>query len=270
MTNLQIGCAGWVYDDWKGSFYPKSISSQDQLMFYSNYFNVVEINSTFYNPPSLSTVKRWRRETPDGFKFIVKIWREITHVKGQKKRSNYEEKVTYFFTHLKPLEDKITCYLLQFPPSFSPSIENKEYLKQILHLAAKLTDNRIFIEFRDNEWFNDNLLVEYSSKQFSYVTVYLDEIIPFYYENQDAYYIRLIGDRQITKFNAVQREMQDSWSDMLFFIKKYLQNEKITDIFVIFNNHYTGFAPADCNNLKKELNIKYKSFNQQTHLTDFF
>lgn len=269
MSVIHIGCAGWAYRDWNEAFYPKGTSSRDQLKFYAKYFDTVEVNSTFYNPPNESTVRRWRRETDESFSFTIKIWREITHQRGQKARLDFEDRMTYFFTQLKPLEDKIPCYLMQFPLGFEPSEVNRSYLTKILDLAEDLTQKRIFIEFRDNSWFNQSIAPLYDRDNTAFVTVYLDDIIPQYYENQDSYYIRLIGDREITKFNSVQRDMQDSWADMTYFLKSLRENEEITDIFVIFNNHYTGFAPADSNRLKKELHMPFKSFNKQSNITDF-
>ncbi|MBD3350519.1 MAG: DUF72 domain-containing protein, partial [Candidatus Lokiarchaeota archaeon] len=63
MVNLKIGCAGWAYDDWKGSFYPKSLPPEDRLTHYAKYFNFIEVNTTFYNSPSQAITKTWNDKT---------------------------------------------------------------------------------------------------------------------------------------------------------------------------------------------------------------
>lgn len=57
MAKIEIGTAGWDYKDWVGSFYPKQLERTQHLEYFSKYFDIVEINSTFYNLPSIGMVK---------------------------------------------------------------------------------------------------------------------------------------------------------------------------------------------------------------------
>ena len=41
-----IGTSGWMYNHWKGPFYPKKISNVEMLNFYTDHFSTVETNST--------------------------------------------------------------------------------------------------------------------------------------------------------------------------------------------------------------------------------
>ena len=79
MVKISLGCAGWDYKDWVGPFYPKPLERYNHLEFYSKFFDIIEINSTFYNIPNKVTVSNWNNQVPQDFKFIVKVWQKITH-----------------------------------------------------------------------------------------------------------------------------------------------------------------------------------------------
>ena len=79
--NLFIGTSGWTYNHWQSVFYPKDLPSEDRLRYFSNHFNTVEINYSFYRLPRISTYQKWRQQTPDNFLFAVKASRFITHIK---------------------------------------------------------------------------------------------------------------------------------------------------------------------------------------------
>jgi hypothetical protein len=76
---LFIGCAIWAYDGWANSFFPPGTAKDARLNAYSRRLTAVEVNSTFYAVPPLSTVKRWADETPDYFRFSPKFPKAITH-----------------------------------------------------------------------------------------------------------------------------------------------------------------------------------------------
>ena len=79
---IRVGTAGWSYADWNGVFYPKPmLRGVDRLTYITRYFDVVEINSTFYAPANASKVEGWLAKTahaPD-FRFAVKLWQRFTH-----------------------------------------------------------------------------------------------------------------------------------------------------------------------------------------------
>jgi len=79
MVKINIGCAGWDYKDWVPSFYPKSLEKYNRLNFYSRFFDLIEINTTFYNVPKYSIVKKWNGRVPEKFKYVIKVWQKITH-----------------------------------------------------------------------------------------------------------------------------------------------------------------------------------------------
>ncbi len=98
---VRIGCSGWVYKDWRGSFYPEKMPQRLWLEHYSSVFGTVEINNTFYRLPSEAAVKGWAEQTPGGFEFAVKGSRYTTHIK---RLLSFDKYSTRFFKALEPLE----------------------------------------------------------------------------------------------------------------------------------------------------------------------
>src|SRR5438132_13654773 len=76
---LRIGCSGWSYQDWVGPFYPRDAKTGDYLKLYSNDFNAVEIDPTYYRTPPPLMVANWPKITPEAFVFTAKFPKKITH-----------------------------------------------------------------------------------------------------------------------------------------------------------------------------------------------
>src|SRR3981081_1887647 len=87
-TDLRIGTSGWNYPSgrgtWNGVFYPPSrgrAKGFDELSFYAEHFNTVEVNSTFYGQPRVDVTRGWADRTPAGFEFSIKLYQKFTHPK---------------------------------------------------------------------------------------------------------------------------------------------------------------------------------------------
>jgi uncharacterized protein YecE (DUF72 family) len=109
-----IGCSGWSYTSWKGPFYPPNLENSDWLRFYSQVFDYVEIDSSFYSIPDQFMVKNWVKRTPDNFRFTAKFPKVITH---DKLLADVEENVEQFLENIEPLEKKTLALLIQLPHS---------------------------------------------------------------------------------------------------------------------------------------------------------
>jgi uncharacterized protein YecE (DUF72 family) len=79
---FKVGTSGFSYADWKGHFYPKGMADRDMLAFYAERYPMVEINATYYQVPSPKNVRAMVEKVPEGFEFVVKTHRSITHVRG--------------------------------------------------------------------------------------------------------------------------------------------------------------------------------------------
>ena len=144
-----LGCSGWSYDGWKGPFYPKDLDNRYWLSYYSQIFDFVEIDSTFYRIPSKFMVNNWNKRTPENFRFAVKFPKVITH---DKRLKDVEKDIERFYDAMEPLYDKILVFLIQLPPS----LQIAEGLDLIKNLHYQLDPSfRYAIEVRHHSWFNE-------------------------------------------------------------------------------------------------------------------
>ncbi|NVM36466.1 MAG: DUF72 domain-containing protein [Candidatus Lokiarchaeota archaeon] len=265
MVKITIGTAGFFYKDWVDSFYPKQLEKSQYLGYFSKFFNMVEINSTFYNLPSEEMVINWYNRVPEGFRFIVKIWQKITH---ELHDPELDIRTHEFFSRIRPLKGKIVGILLQFPPRFKYT---EKHLKQIIYLIKTIpSEYKFIIELRDNSWFNADILSNViDGHNIILGTTYMPGILPYYMQNQIFYYIRLIGDRELTVFNRIQRNQKDIIDDLLNNIQILIKDPNIYEIFIIVNNHFQGHAPESINMIKQKLGLPYRSFNNQKSIIDF-
>ncbi len=111
-----VGVSGFSYTSWKGKFYPKDLKSEDFLSFYSGKLNSVEINSSFYAPPSAAMVKSWAGRTGEDFRFAIKSPRLITHT--LKIGKGAPEAADRLGNTLDLLRAKLGPVLFQLPPFF--------------------------------------------------------------------------------------------------------------------------------------------------------
>src|SRR5512134_2269413 len=135
---LRIGTSGWLYPSgrgtWDGIFYPRPEDRPrgfDELRFYAERFNTVEINSTFYGQPRASVSLGWVRRTPSGFDFSVKLFQKFTHPATAMDRSALgAADVDTFRAGIEPLAaaGKLGALLAQFPYRFHDTPEAREYL----------------------------------------------------------------------------------------------------------------------------------------------
>ncbi len=265
MTKIIIGTAGWDYKDWVGPFYPKKLGRTQYLEYFSNFFDLVEINSTFYNIPTEGMVNNWNNRVLNDFRFTVKVWKKITHNLND---PNLDSLIMSFFTKMAPLKEKIIGFLLQFPPWF---IYSEKHLKQLNFLIKMIPiEFKYIIELRDNSWFEPDIISDIiDGKKCVLGTTYMPGLTPYYFPNQEYYYIRLIGDRELNVFNRIQREQTESLKNLDDQIQKMRNSPNIREIFIIVNNHFAGFAPESVISLKKDWGIFHRRFNKQKDLTEF-
>lgn len=262
-----IGCAGWSYVDWKkAGFYPKSLSSSDFLSHYGQVFNFAEINSTFYRSQSTQVFRKWIEQVPDDFQFSVKVWQNITH--SHLSLNELLASIRNFFSPIFPIQSHIAMFLLQFPPSFHDSPDHYKKIHFLLHNLP--TWGKYVIEFRHPSWYSSAILNEIETTSNSYLaTTYLDYLEPYYAPNQNIQYIRMIGDRELTHFDHTQRPQETSMQELIEKLHQLSKIPTLEEIFVIFNNHFRGFAPQDVIDLHNALNLPVKSFQRNKSLLDF-
>jgi uncharacterized protein YecE (DUF72 family) len=252
LSKLYIGCSGWSYDGWLGHFYPSNLDRKDFLKYYSQVFDFVEIDSSFYRPPNLFMTKRWDRITPDNFKFTAKFPRSITHEKRLAAES--EKELRYFLDMMRPLQRKLLALLIQLPPTLSAN----EGLKKLEALFDLLDPHfRYAIEVRHTSWFDSKKFYKLLfDSNICLAWSQLDTIQTPPELTSDFLYLRFIGDRSIDEkdFGTLQK---DRFEELQRWSKEVIKlRDKARFAIVAANNHYAGFGPATANSFRKMIGLK--------------
>jgi uncharacterized protein YecE (DUF72 family) len=155
VPELRIGCSGWNYASWKGTFYPAGLPPSRWLSFYVDRFDTVEANGTFYCLPAPQTFASWRDGTPRRFVMAVKASRYLTHLKRLR---DPEEPLQRFFDHASALGARLGPVLYQLPGNFHRDLPRLERFLELLPPRVALEGTRPravqhVMEFRNPSWY---------------------------------------------------------------------------------------------------------------------
>ena len=168
---ILVGTSGWSYPSgegtWNGIFYPaqrgrrpRGTPKFDELTFYAEHFDTVEVNSSFYRVPAVAAVKKWAEKTPRHFEFSLKLYQKFTHpdmfakATGEDPSRLGRKDVDDFRAAIEPLADagKLGALLAQFPASFKDDPESRGYLEWLLR---SFRGYPVAVELRHRSW-SDN------------------------------------------------------------------------------------------------------------------
>ncbi|ROH99617.1 DUF72 domain-containing protein [Chryseobacterium daecheongense] len=237
--SLYIGCSGFYNNDWKGFFYPQDTKSKDFLTLYSQQFNTVEINSTFYRNPTAKTLLKWYDETPDDFMFFIKIPKTVTHINRLKES---KEEIYGFCDHIQQnLKEKLAGFLYQFPPSFKNSQENNDLIMNNLDFNFLNV-----IEFRHESWWKEEVFNALKDKNIVFSGVSFPGNLPedVIVTHPEILYYRLHGKPILYKSEYSKEFLND-------LAEKIKNLQKKT--FIFFNNTWGSAAIHNSLYLKKIL-----------------
>jgi uncharacterized protein YecE (DUF72 family) len=118
---IRVGIGGWVFEPWRGTFYPEGLPQKRELEHAAAHLGTIEINGTYYGSQKPESFARWRAETPDGFVFAVKGSRYITNRRVLAEAAPSIEK--FFGSGVTELREKLGPINWQFMPTkaFDPS-----------------------------------------------------------------------------------------------------------------------------------------------------
>ena len=238
MKEIRLGCSGWDYRDWEELFYQDN--DIPKLDVYSQVFNTVEVASTFYSYPAESMVKEWVNNTPDDFKFSVKLNRLITHEKQLRIDRGVEHDVEKFCSLLEPLYDagKLACILIQLPPAME---FEAELLEDFLAILPK--EYRFALEFRNMTWVSHGIEARKILEKSGVATVIVDSL-PLPVEtslNTDFAYIRWHGRGKKVWYDYSYQD-----DELVLWDKRIRKLSDKAEVFGYFNNHYHAYAPENC------------------------
>jgi uncharacterized protein YecE (DUF72 family) len=253
MAEIRVGTSAFTAAGWEGSFYPAGMRPTEYLTYYATRFDTVEVDSTFYGTPAVSTVKGWYAKTPPGFLFAAKVPQVITH---EKMLVGCDEDFRLFLTTMDTLQEKLGPLLLQFPyfnrSRFQSSAEFLAILKPFLAKLPK--SHRFALEIRNKAWVNPQftgLLREHDV-----ALALLDQSwmprpweVPNSFDllTTDFAYIRWLGDRKgIEELTTTwDKEVVDRTADLQEWVKIcHTILHRGTKVLAFANNHYAGHGPA--------------------------
>ncbi len=268
VNRIYIGASGWSYPQgkgtWNGYFYPPG--TKDELGYYSQFFNTVEINSSFYRPPNPKVSAGWVKKTPDDFLFTVKLWQKFTHPKmyrdttGDMAEISFED-VSIFKNSIGPLalSGKLGALLVQFPPSFVADTYGKQRLKAVIN---SFREYRMAVELRHKSWSDDPSTASLLREN-KVCWVQIDEPK---FDFSVAAEVPVTSDLAYFRFHGRNAEMWWKGDAETRYMYLYTEDEiaelahkvgvasrKSATTFVFFNNHWKAYAPSNAGDLRKAL-----------------
>jgi uncharacterized protein YecE (DUF72 family) len=234
-ARFRVGCSGWQYRHWRGDFYPSTLPLDRWLEHYSERFDTVEINNSFYRLPSAETFGSWRQRAPRGFLYAVKASRYLTHLK---KLKDPEPPLQLFFSHARHLGATLGPVLYQLPPRWPVNVERLRTF-----LAALPRRRHHAIEFRDPSWYCDAVLALLERHR---VALCLHDMAG------SASGRRRVGPFVYVRFHGTSRYSGSYSNDMLCDWAEWLAARLAEGrrVFAYFNNDQGGHAPRDAMRLR--------------------
>jgi uncharacterized protein YecE (DUF72 family) len=259
--SIHIGTAGWSYPDWEGVAYPRAASAE-RLRTVVDFLDCVEVDSSFYRPPTPRMTANWAKTASAhaDFRFLAKAWQRFTH---ERSAPWTQTELELFTNGLAPLRDAgvLELVLFQFPWSLRNEPHNRDWLKRI---AAEFAAWPVAIELRHDSWIADEVADFFRAQKLTWCNI--DQptlahcIRPSTIVTSDTGYYRLHGRNAKNWFRDKQEAYggrydylyaETELDELLQHIRRVAEQTKKT--FVIFNNHKDAKAFANALQLKIRL-----------------
>ena len=228
---LLIGTSGYVYGDWRGRFYPRTLPSREWLPFYTEHFSTVELNNSFYRLPTADMFREWYQAVPRDFVFAVKASRFLTHVKRLKDPAS---PLRRFLTRVRHLRATLGPVLFQLPPQFHANHERLDRFLATLARQRVIHPLRVVLEVRHPSWLDEAI---YARLRAAGVSLCLHDsktqpvtgpvTADFVYVRRHGY-----GKRGNYPRRALTADARA--------IERWLREGR--DVYVYFNNDWRGYA----------------------------
>jgi uncharacterized protein YecE (DUF72 family) len=232
-----LGCSGFYYNHWRGKFYPQNLPKTKWLNYYTDFFNSLELNNTFYRFPSQKLLEGWYQKTPPNFTFAVKANRIITHLH---KFNNTETYTDNFYKLAHMLHEKLLCVLFQLPPQVHKNMA-------LLETIAGQLDTSVMnvLEFRHESWWDSEVYDFLRRKGIVFCSVSASELPEDLINTCPAIYLRFHGKDSWYK--------QDYPDEQLVEWANRIKKQATQRVLCYFNNDYNTNAPRNCLTLKRIL-----------------
>ncbi len=250
--NIYVGCSGFSYKDWRGTFYPPSLDQSLFITYYERFFDVLELNYTFYSMPHPHTVEGFLKKTKR-VRFSIKANRVFTH-----ERDYSKEDLKRFMNGIEPVVDspRFIALLFQFPQSFGYSPESMDYLAK---LSEDFAGYEKVVELRSRSFGRAELFDELEGMGFSLANIDAPKVkgllVGPWRSVGSINYVRLHGRNEEKWFKGEESyERYDylySEAELKELKEKIERLHRGKDTYVFFNNHYRGKGALNALQLKE-------------------
>lgn len=244
--DVRIGTSGYVYEHWRGAFYPEDLPQKERFAYYADRFDTVEINNTFYRFPTEETVARWRDDAPDGFLYAFKASRYITHMKRLKPGGSYGQPVENLLDRLAPLREKLGPVLFQLPPHMPLDLDR---LRAFLERMPRREGARVVFEFRHASWYAPEVLDLLGEHGVAFcVHDWVEAPTP----------VEVTADHAYVRFHGHRAPYRDRYGPRRLapWVKRIEEwRRQGRDVYVYFNNDEKAYATRDARWLGEKLGV---------------
>lgn len=228
MINWHIGCSGFHYKHWKGTFYPGDLPQKKWFAYYNERFKTLELNVTFYRFPRLPALQEWYEKSSEDFVFSVKVFKGITHYR---QFINCEQMLADFYGLIQEgLKEKLGCVLFQMPPRMQYKPEKLEQIVENLDLSFSNV-----LEFRHETWWNAEVFQKLAKHKIAFCGQSHPQLPEDVISTSKTLYYRFHGVPELYRSSYPTKTLKQ-------FIKQVEENKNLTEAFVYFNNDSLGYA----------------------------
>jgi len=254
---LLLGTSAFTASGWEGTFYPRGMKSSQYLTHCGKTFRTVEIDSSFYGTPAVSTINGWYEKTPGDFIFALKVPQVISH---DKVLEDCDTEFGEFVDRISLLKDKLGPVLLQFPLFNKCEFKTgADFAKRLVPFIRKLPETlsgKLVVEIRNKDWLDEPFLdglrrhnVSLALTDASWIPRPWELKKPLDLVTADFAYVRWLGHRkEIETITTVwDKTIVDRTEDLkkwVQFIRQMILARKLRHVFLFANNHYAGHGPA--------------------------
>ena len=232
-----VGCSGWFYWHWRGIFYPDDKRTDRWFKHYAANFDTVELNAPFYSWPKDATVRSWKRNAPEHFRYSVKVNRLITHEKRLQRTRALVQK----FCGIEPiLGEKLGCFLFQFPPSYKYTPSRLRSI--ITQLDPKF---RHAVEFRHKTWWRKAVYRAFEKRGLTFCSVSGPRLPSDLIKTNERLYVRFHGTSRWYRHDYSTGELTE-WAERIL-------GSGAREAWIYFNNDREGFAIKNARELRRLL-----------------
>lgn len=258
--SILVGTSGYAYSEWvEAGFYPPGTGSARMLAHYTRVFPVTELNYTWYQMPKAPAMDRMRRKVPEGFYFAAKLTRTLTH---EVDAGNWPAQAALYREGIAPLvqSGQLLAVLVQLPPFFRRTPENRRYLARLLDALAGLP---LAVEFRHASWATDRVFATLEARRVALACVDappLPDLFPplDVVTSPDLFYLRFHGrNTGGWRSGSMQKQFDYNYSEaeLAEWTRARIPRmagQAATGV-IFFNNHVRGQAPANARSLAAQL-----------------